>query len=79
MHGKGRMSAAMRGLGFLKSAGKTIKKATKKKNVRKLMNTVQQIADVAQDFAVTEEGRDRAIAVDKAAGKLKKRNKGKKE
>lgn len=69
----------MKGLGFLKSAGKTIKKATKKKNVRKLMNTVQQIADVAQDFAVTEEGRDRAIAVDKAAGKLKKRNKGKKE
>lgn len=74
MHGKGRRGV-MRGLGWLKTAGKAIKKSTKKANVRKLMNTVEQIADVAQDFAVTDEGKNRAIAVEKAAGKLKKRSK----
>lgn len=68
MHGKGKM---MKGLGWLKSAGKALKKATKKKNVRKLLNTVQIVADVAGDFAATEEGRDRAKRIENAAGKAK--------
>ena len=66
-HGKG----ALKGLGFLKSAGKAIKKMTKKRNVRKLMNSVEKIADVASVFAVTDEGKDRADRVGKAAGMLK--------
>ena len=61
----------MKGLGFLKSAGKAIKKMTKKRNVRKLMNSVEKIADVASVFAVTDEGKDRADRVGKAAGMLK--------
>ncbi len=64
MHGKG---------SFMKSAGKFLKSATRKKNVRKLMNTVAQIADVAGDFAVTEKGKNTAAAVERTAEKLKKR------
>ena len=72
MHGMGRgRKGVMKGLGWLKTAGKAIKKATKKQNVRKLMNSVEKIADVASVFAVTDEGKDRADRVGKAAGMLK--------
>lgn len=72
MHGKGKKSKLMKGLGFLKSASKALKKSLKKKNVKKLLDTVEVVADVAGDFAATEEGKARAARVGNAAGKARK-------
>ena len=73
MHGMGKHKTGglMKGLGFLKSASRAIKKATKKKNVKKLLDTVSVVADVAGEFAATEEGKARANRVGKAAGKAR--------
>ena len=71
MHGMGKKSGLMKGLGFLKSASRALKKGLKKKNVKKLLNTVEAVADVAGDFAVTEEGKARAERVKKATGQVR--------
>ena len=64
MHGKG-----------TKKLGGLIKKATKRSNVRKLLNTVTKIADVASVFAATQEGKERASKVRDASKMLSKRKK----
>ena len=79
MHGMGRKGmhgmGLMKGLGFLKSASKALKKGLKKKNVKKLLNTVEAVADVAGDFAVTEEGKARAQRVKDATGQVRSADK----
>ena len=67
MHGKG----LQKGLGWLKKASRALKKGLKKKNVKKPLNTVEAVADVAGDFAVTEEGKARAERVKKATGQVR--------
>lgn len=73
VHGMGMKKKAglMKGLGFLKSASRKLKKGLKKKNVAKLLDTVSTVADVASEFAVTEEGKARAERVKKGASKAR--------
>ena len=62
---------AMMGLGFLKGAAKALKKGMKKKNVKQLLDMTETVADIAGDFAVTEEGKARANRVKASAGKAR--------
>ena len=70
-HGRGMHGKGMRGMGLMK----TLKKATRRSNVRKLLNTVATVADVAGTFATTEKNKNRAAAVGNAARSAKKKDK----
>ena len=67
--GKGKLM--QKGLGFLKGAAKALKKGMKKKKGKHLLDTVETVADIAGDFAVTEEGKARAKRVKDSAGKAR--------
>ena len=71
MHGKGMHGMGMHGMGIMKK----LKKATRRSNVRKLLNTVGIVADVAGTFATTEKNKKRAAAVGSAARSAKKKDK----
>ena len=67
----GRGKLVQKGLGFLKGAAKAPKKGMKKKNVKQLLDMTETVADIASDFAVTEEGKARANRVKASAGKAR--------
>ena len=69
LQGKGKLM--QKGLGFLKGAAKALKKGMKKKNVKQLLDMTETVADIASDFAVTEEGKARANRVKASAGKAR--------
>lgn len=54
---------------WLKSAGKAIKKATKKKSVDKMLGVVNKIADVADIFVQTEANKAKIAKLRDATGK----------
>jgi len=71
MHGKGMHGKGMHGMGILKK----LKKATRRSNVRKLMNTAIKVANVAQVLATTDKNKARAARVAEAARGMKKKDK----
>lgn len=71
MHGKGMRGMGMHGMGLLKK----LKKATRRSNVRKLMNTAIKVADVASVLATTDKNKARAQSVASAARGIKKKDK----
>jgi len=77
MRAKGHCGAGQyKGMGSsLKKLGGLIKRATKKANVRKLLNTVETVADVASVFAASEEGKQRAARVRDASRMANRRKK----
>jgi len=56
---------------WLKSAGKTLKKATKKKSVDKMIGIVDKVADVADIFVQTEENKAKIDKIRDASKKSK--------
>ena len=70
-HGKGMHGKGMHGMGLMKK----LKKATRRSNVRKLMNTAIKVADVASVLATTDKNKARAQSVASAARGIKKKDK----
>ena len=70
-HGKGMRGMGMHGMGLMKK----LKKATRRSNVRKLMNTAIKVADVASVLATTDKNKARAQSVASAARGIKKKDK----
>ena len=71
LHGRGMHGKGMRGMGLMKK----LKKATRRSNVRKLMNTAIKVADVASVLATTDKNKARAQSVASAARGIKKKDK----